>query len=183
MASLDEWVGRVSRVLDSLANAAIILAMSSEFSPKETLELMLGHLGFVFEVREERRASGLTLNILTREPGRLIGRNGRVLDDLQYLLNRVLSGSEEDRGAVVVDVENYRAQQVDEFRQRVMGVIERVRRTGQPVTMGPMNSFDRRLVHTTCQEQGDLETESVAGEGKFKKVIVRLKKGAKATGA
>ncbi|MFQ3670036.1 MAG: R3H domain-containing nucleic acid-binding protein [Verrucomicrobiia bacterium] len=149
--------------------------MASDFSPKETLEMMLGHLGFVFEIREESRPSGITLNIITREPGRLIGRNGRVLDDLQYLLNRVLSGSEDDRGTVVVDVENYRAQQVDEFRQRILSVIERVRRTGQPVTMGPMNSFDRRLVHTTCQEQPDLETESLAGDGKFKKIIIRPK--------
>ncbi|GAB4249176.1 MAG: hypothetical protein OHK005_15890 [Candidatus Methylacidiphilales bacterium] len=157
--------------------------MASQFSPKETLELMLGHLGFVFEVREESRPSGITLNILTRDPGRLIGRNGRVLDDLQYLLNRVLSGGEEDRGAIIVDVENYRAQQVDEFRQRIRSVIERVRRTGEPVTMGPMNSFDRRLVHTTCQAEPDLETESLAGEGKFKKVVVRMKKGAAKAGA
>ncbi len=157
--------------------------MPSDFSPKETLELMLGHLGFVFEVREETRPTGVTLNILTRDPGRLIGRNGRVLDDLQYLLNRVLSGSEEDRGAILVDVENYRAQQVDEFRQRILAVMERVRQTGHPVTLGPMNSFDRRLVHTTCQEAGDLETESIAGEGKFKKVIVRLKKGPRSSGA
>jgi spoIIIJ-associated protein len=150
--------------------------MPSEFSPKETLELILGHLGFVFEIREETRNNGLTLNIQTREPGRLIGRNGRVLDDLQYLLNRVLSDSEEDRGAVVVDVENYRLQQVDEFLERIRSVMERVRQTGQPITMGPMNSFDRRLVHTTCQEAGDLVTESVEGKGKFKKVVVRPKK-------
>ncbi len=52
-------------------------------TPRETLELLLGHLGFVFEVEETHEGDHLVLNIRTRDPARLVGREGRTLDDLQ----------------------------------------------------------------------------------------------------
>lgn len=150
--------------------------MPSEYGPRETLELMLGHLGFIFEVREERGANGLTLQIETRDPGRLIGRNGKTIEDLQYLLNRVLATADEEHSTVIVDVEHYRSQQQREFQARIRAAIDKVRRTGEEVVLPPLNSFDRRLVHTACQGEADLVTESEAGEGRLKRVIIRLKK-------
>lgn len=152
--------------------------MPSEYSPRETLELMLGHLGFIVEIREEQGANGLTLQIETRDPGRLIGRNGKTIEDLQYLLNRVLASGEEEHSTVVVDVEHYRGQQQREFQARIRAAIEKVRRTGEPVSLPPLNSFDRRQVHTACQSEPDLATESEAGDGRLKRVVIRLKKAA-----
>jgi len=152
--------------------------MPSEYGPKETLELMLGHLGFIFEVREEKGAHGLTLQIETRDPSRMIGRNGKTIEDLQYLLNRVLASAEEEHSTVIVDVEHYRSQQQREFQARFWAAIEKVRQSGEAVTLPPLNSFDRRLVHTACQGEADLVTESESGDGRLKRVIIRLKKAA-----
>ena len=58
-------------------------------SPKDILEMLLGHLGFVFEVREEETVLGHVLQVTTRDPARLIGRDGHTLDELQYLVNRL----------------------------------------------------------------------------------------------
>jgi len=153
--------------------------MPSEYGPRETLELMLGHLGFTFEVREERGPQGLVLQIETRDPGRLIGRNGKTIEDLQYLLNRILAPADEEHSTVIVDVEHYRSQQQREFQAKIRGAIEKVRRTGEAVTLPPLNSFDRRVVHTTCQEEPDLATESEPGDGRLKQITIRLKKARK----
>ncbi|MDR1305751.1 MAG: KH domain-containing protein [Verrucomicrobiales bacterium] len=121
--------------------------MASGYSPKETLELILEHLGFVFEVREEQRPTGLTLHIFTGEPGRLIGKNGRTLDDLQYLLNRILANEEDEPQRVTVDVEHYRECQQADLLKKITALAAQVLATGEAVTLPPMNSFDRRTVH------------------------------------
>ena len=59
-------------------------------NPRDTLDTMLGHLGFVCEIKEFPHEHGLTLMVYTAEKERLIGRNGALLDDLQLLLNRTL---------------------------------------------------------------------------------------------
>ena len=60
-------------------------------TPVEVLDTILGYLGFVAEIQEQERDGHAVLQILTHEPERLIGRNDIVIDDLQYLVNRVLS--------------------------------------------------------------------------------------------
>jgi spoIIIJ-associated protein len=142
-------------------------------SPRETLELMLGHLGFSVEIHEEDRLAGRTLHIRTSEPGRLIGRNGRLLDDLQYLLNRILSHEEDSAPRVIVDVENYRQQLVDQMLERVKAAAESVRAGGPEVVLEPMNSFERRLVHNLFKDDPDIETVSPAEASRLKRITLR----------
>jgi spoIIIJ-associated protein len=121
--------------------------MASGYSPKETLELILGHLDFAFEVREEQRPTGPTLHILTGEPGRLIGKNGKTLDDLQYLLNRIISNEEDDSQRVTIDVENYRQNQYSDLLKKADEKAAQIKASGEEAVLPPMNSFDRRIVH------------------------------------
>jgi len=145
-------------------------------NPRETLEMMLGHLGFVFEVHEEPRPMGTTLHVRTRTPSRLIGREGKTLDDLQYLLNRILSRHEEEASRVIVDVENYRTSQQDDLIERIKAFVDRVRQTGAPVELPPLNAFERRIVHTAFKEDPDIETVSPEGPARVKRILVRPKK-------
>src|SRR5471032_662577 len=127
---------------------------------RETLELMLVHLGFVFEVEEMEPAGRLVLNIHTRDAGRLIGRDGHTLEDLQFLLNRILNRSEEGAANVIVDVEGYRQKEKQDFLGRIREMAEEVRRTGQPLVLALMNSFDRRLVHQAFVDDPQISTHS-----------------------
>ena len=102
---------------------------------KETLELMLGHLGLVFEVEEMEPAGRHVLNIRTREAGRLIGRDGHTVEDLQYLLNRILNRGEDGAANVIVDVEGYRQKEKQDFLGRVRELAEQVRTTGRPIAL------------------------------------------------
>jgi spoIIIJ-associated protein len=142
---------------------------------RETLELMLGHLGLVFEVEEMEPAGRFVLNVHTREAGRLIGRDGQALEDLQYLLNRILNRSEEGAANVIVDVEGYRQKEKQDFLGRVRELADQVRRTGRPFVLAPMNSFDRRLVHQAFAEDPEITTHSEEGAARLKQITLALR--------
>jgi spoIIIJ-associated protein len=139
---------------------------------RETLELMLGHLGLVFEVDAAEPAGRHVLNVRSREAGRLIGRDGQVLEDLQYLLNRILSRSEENAPNVIIDIEGYRQKEKQDFLERVRELADKVRQTGEPIGLAPMNSFDRRLVHQAFAEDPDIITQSEEGTARLKQITL-----------
>ena len=144
-------------------------------SPRDILEMILGTLGFVFEVHEEHTADGLVLQVRTRDPGRLIGREGHTLEDLQFLVNRLSHSGDEAPQRVVVDVEGYRANQRRELIARLGRIAQRVRQTGEPVHLEPMNSFDRRIVHNAFQNDSDVEAVSPPGQSRLKRMTVQLR--------
>jgi spoIIIJ-associated protein len=144
-------------------------------SPRETLEMMLGHLGLVFEVEETEQGGRSVLNVNTREAGRLIGRDGHTLEDLQYLLNRILNRHDENAPSVIIDVEGYRQKENQDFLGRIRELAEQVRRTGRPLVLEAMNSFDRRLVHQAFAEDPDIATRSEEGASRLKQITLVLR--------
>jgi len=162
-------------------------AHEGQQNPKELLELLLGHLGFVFEVEESHepadRGERLRLNIRTRDPGRLIGRDGRTLDEIEYLLNRLVDREEEQEGhaqhgpRIVVDVEGYRRKEQDDFLAAIRAKADRVRETGRPETLPPMNAYERWVIHQAFAEDPAVTTKSVAVDGnpKLKTVVLQLR--------
>jgi spoIIIJ-associated protein len=133
---------------------------------------MLGHLGLVFEVEETDEAGRTVLNIRTRDPARIVGRDGETLDDLQYLLNRILDRNDEGAVGVIVDVEGYRKREKLDFIGRVRLHADDVRRTGRPYRLPAMNSYDRRLVHQAFADDPDVVTESEEGSARLKHVTL-----------
>ena len=152
------------------------MTMSSK--PKSILENMLNHLGFDASVEETALDSGSLLNVKTEDdPGRLIGRQGRTLSDLQYLTNRLLIEQDDKAPKVMVDVGNYRTENRDELVQKAKAAAEKARRWGEVVEMEPMNAFDRRVVHQALEEAEDVTTESIEVEDTNKKMILVRSKG------
>jgi spoIIIJ-associated protein len=144
----------------------------SSSAARETLELMLGHLGLVFEIEESEQAGRPVLNIRTRDPARIIGRDGQNLDDLQYLLNRILNRGEEGASNVIVDVEGFRQKEKLDFIGRIRQYADEVRRTGHPHRLLPMNSYDRRLVHQAFAEDPEIVTQSEEGSSRLKHITL-----------
>jgi len=140
--------------------------------PKPVLEQMLTHLGFTFTIEEHPDEDGLTLNIVSEDSARLIGRQGQALRDLQYLLNRMLFRRDQPGPKVTLDVGGYRQQARDELVRKATEAAEKVRRWGDVVELEPMNSFDRRIVHNAIKDDPEVETHSVEVEGTTKKAIL-----------
>ena len=140
--------------------------------PKETLEKILGSLGFPAVVEEHRLEAGLLLDVKTDDAGRLIGRQGQTLADLQYITNRLLFQQDPSSPKVTVEVGGYRAQAREALVKKAKDAAEKVRRWGDAVELEPLNAFDRRIVHHALKDDPDVETHSVEVEGTEKKAIL-----------
>ena len=140
--------------------------------PKETLEKILNLLGFEATVDEHKMDDGILLDVKTEDAGRLIGRQGQTLADLQYITNRLLFQQDPEVPKAMVDVGGYRAQARDALVKRAEDAAEKVRRWGDAVELEPMNAFDRRVVHQALKDDPDVETHSVEVEGTDKKAIL-----------
>jgi spoIIIJ-associated protein len=140
--------------------------------PKATLEKILETLGFTATIEEHQMEEGLLLEIKTEDPGRLIGRQGQTLSDLQYVTNRLLFQQDATAPKVMVDVGGYRTQAREALVKKAKNAADKVRRWGDTVELEPMTAFDRRVVHQALKDDPDVETHSVEVEGSEKKAIL-----------
>lgn len=140
--------------------------------PKDTLEKVLKLLGFPATVEEHTLEDGLLLDVKTEDSGRLIGRQGQTLSDLQYITNRLLFQQDQNAPKAMVDVGGYRAAARDALVKKAQDAAEKVRRWGDVVELEPLSAFDRRIVHQALKEDPDIETYSVEVEGTDKKAIL-----------
>ena len=140
--------------------------------PKATLEKLLQHLGFDAAVEEHHMDDGLFLDVKTSDSGRLIGRQGQTLSDLQYLLNRMLFQQDQTSPKVTVDVGGYRSQAREALVKKAKDAADKVRRWGDVVELEPLNAFDRRIIHNALKDDPAVETHSVEVEGTDKKAIL-----------
>jgi len=129
-------------------------------------------LGFSVTVDEHRLEEGLLLDVKADDSGRLIGRQGQTLSDLQYITNRMLFQQDPSVPKVTVDVCGYRAQARDALVKKAKEAAEKVRRWGDVVELEPLNAFDRRIIHQALKDDPSIETHSVEVEGTDKKVIL-----------
>ncbi len=139
----------------------------------QILDTLLGYLGFVVQIEQEEAPEGPTLQILTEETDALIGRNGATLDDIQYLVNRILQRRDPQSPRIRVDVEYFRTIREDRLLEKVREFAERVRATGQPVALNPMNSYYRRLVHNMFVNDAIIQSESEKGDDRFKRITLK----------
>jgi spoIIIJ-associated protein len=139
---------------------------------KEILEKLLGTLGFAATVEEHTLDGDLTLDVKTDEAGRLIGRQGQTLADLQYLVNRIVFQQDQQAPKVMLDVGGYRSQAREALVKKAQEAAEKVRRWGDAVELEPMGSYDRRIVHHALKDDPDVETHSVEVDGTEKKALI-----------
>jgi spoIIIJ-associated protein len=140
--------------------------------PKVTLDQLLQHLGFPVTIEEHHLDEGVLLDVKTDDSGRLIGRQGQTLADLQYITNRILFQQDNTAPKVTVDVGGYRAQAREALVKKAKEAAEKVRRWGDVVELEPLNAFDRRIIHSALKDDPGVETHSVEVEGTDKKAIL-----------
>jgi spoIIIJ-associated protein len=140
--------------------------------PKQTLQKMLELLGFEVTVEENHMEDGVLLDVKTDDSGRLIGRQGQTLSDLQYITNRLLFQQDPSAPKIMVDVSGYRAQAREALVKKAKDAAEKVRRWGDVVELEPLSAFDRRIIHQALKDDPTIETYSVEVEGTDKKAVL-----------
>jgi spoIIIJ-associated protein len=140
--------------------------------PKDTLQKILELLGFTVSVEEHQMEDGILLDVKTEDSGRLIGRQGQTLADLQYITNRLIFQQDPSTPKIMVDVSGYRAQAREALVKKAKEAAEKVRRWGDVVELEPLSAFDRRIIHQALKDDPTIETHSVEVEGTDKKAIL-----------
>ncbi len=138
---------------------------------QEILEQLLQKMDEPGKVSGRQEEDRIILNIETEDAGLLIGKQGQTLEALQYLLTKILAQKGRRKVRVTIDVESYRARHDEALVQLAIKNGDKVKRSGKPITLNPMNPHDRRIVHLTLQGDKELRTLS-RGEGLYKKVII-----------
>ena len=117
----------------------------------------------------------LCVNMKGDHMGILIGKRGQTLDSFQYLANRVANKHQEGYVRVKLDTENYRAKREETLKHLAKNIAHKVKRTRRPVSLEPMNPYERRIIHSALQSDPYVTTHS-EGEEPYRKVVVTLKR-------
>jgi len=138
---------------------------------KRTLEEILALIPVEATIAASRGERRINLKIQGDRSGLLIGRKGKTLDALQFLVNKIVSKALDKKIDVGIDSENYRRRREDSLTQLALKMGDKAKRIKKPVTTNPMNPHDRRLVHLALKDDEHLETRS-RGEGLMKRVVI-----------
>ena len=127
------------------------------------------------EVKMNEEEKEMDVNLTGEEMGLLIGKRGQTLDSLQYLVSLVVNKESEDYLRVKLDTENYRERRKETLETLAKNIAYKVKRTRRPVSLEPMNPYERRIIHSALQNDKYVFTKS-EGEEPFRHVVIALKK-------
>jgi spoIIIJ-associated protein len=149
--------------------------MTTVESATKILDTMLGHLGMTATIEVQETHDGPCLQIHSAQSETLIGHDGDRLDDLQYLVNRILRRHFPNAERIKVDCEHFRSIQEDRMNAEIRSISERVKASGRPFQMRPLNAYYRRLVHNILAADPQILSHSPQGEERLKRITISLK--------
>lgn len=117
----------------------------------------------------------IDIELKGEDMGILIGKRGQTLDSLQYLINLAVNKQSEEYYKVKLDTEDYRKRRKETLENLAKNIAYKVKRTKRPVSLEPMNPFERRIIHSALQNDRYVTTHS-EGDEPNRYVVVTLKK-------
>ena len=138
---------------------------------KEVLDEILKHIDLPMVVECEAREGYLYLNIISNGSGLLIGKRGKTLSALQFLVSKIVSRQAGENVSVIVDTEHYRSKRELSLNELARQLSEKVKKSHRSLTTGPMSAQDRRIIHLALKEDREVRTKS-KGEGNLRRVVI-----------
>lgn len=125
------------------------------------------------EIDFDEQERQMNIELKGDEMGMLIGKRGQTLDSLQYLTSLVANKKTEDYIKIKIDTENYRQRRKETIENLARNVASKVKKTGRPAFLEPMNPYERRIIHAELQNDKYVDTHS-EGDEPHRKVVVTL---------
>lgn len=143
---------------------------------KTFIRSILDNMGVMAEIRIKEENNVVNISLTGPRMGIIIGYRGETLDAIQYLVSLIINKDHEtEYKRVVLDTENYRLKREETLKRLAEKTAYKVRRNGRSFKLEPMNPYERRIIHSTLQNDKYVYTYS-EGEEPYRKVVVDLKK-------
>ncbi len=121
-------------------------------------------MGLDANVEAKKRDDYLKFTLFSDNNSILIGRNGQTLDSIQVIVRSSIQNLTGFKVNIIIDVEDYREKQQRNLERTIKNIAFNVKKTGVTTTLDPMNSYERRLVHSICSKITGISTESIGEE-------------------
>ena len=157
------------------ARVKVMMQVSPSENAVELLKNIVSSMDLHVEYSIIDKENLSIINLQGKDLGILIGRRGETLDALQYLINLSVNKSIEQRKKIVLDVEGYRNRREETLQRLAVKLANKARQRGRNIVLEPMNSQERRIIHTALQGFDDIYTFS-EGEEPYRKIVISLKK-------
>jgi spoIIIJ-associated protein len=142
---------------------------------REALQQIVDFITTDAQVVVERDADRVLFDVKGGNAGVLIGRRGQTLEAIQYLVEKIVNKNAENRIRIQVDIEGYLQGRRTRLEELAAKLSAKAKRSGKPVTLGQLNSHDRRIVHLSLRDDAAVRTQS-QGDGFYRKLVIFPKK-------
>lgn len=139
--------------------------------PKEFLNKVFDAMGMEVSIDVKSSENEMNIELSGKDMGILIGKRGQTLDSLQYLTSLVVNKGQKEYVRVKVDTENYRERRKETLENLAKNLAYKAKRTKRPVSLEPMNPYERRIIHSALQNDKYVNTHS-EGEEPYRKVVI-----------
>ena len=163
------------------AKSAVIKASVKKSSVEEVARVFLNdvfqamNMEVVIAIKYNEEEKNMDIELSGNEMGVLIGKRGQTLDSLQYLTSLVVNKEQKDYVRVKLDTENYRKRRKETLENLARNIAYKVKKTRRPVSLEPMNPYERRIIHSALQGNKFVETYSEGSEP-YRHVVVAPKR-------
>lgn len=150
--------------------------VTEEIPAKKVLEEILDLMGFNPTIEQKMVDGKITLSIEAGEDSNiLIGKRGKNLNGLQYVVNRICGRINNGAKPVVIDIEGYRQRRRESLEAMAGRLAAKAKSSKKEVETEPLSASDRRLVHMALKSDSEVQTQS-RGDGPYKNVVVKPRK-------
>ena len=162
-----------------IGSKAAVIKVRKKCSVEDNIREFLGKVFDAMELEVEivitNEDNNYAVDLKGADMGVLIGKRGQTLDSLQYLTNLAVNKNVEEHVKVKIDTEDYRNRRKETLENLAKNIAYKVKRTKRPVSLEPMNPFERRVIHSALQNDKFVTTHS-EGDEPYRHVVVTLKR-------
>lgn len=155
-----------------------VIQVVKKFNPEKIavtfLQEMFQAMGIQVSIETQLKDKQLSIELSGEEMGVLIGKRGQTLDSLQYLVSLVVNKGSSPYVSILLDTENYRQRRKETLESLAYNLAKKVKQTKKNVVLEPMNPYERRIIHSSLQNDRYVTTYS-EGEEPYRNVVITLK--------
>lgn len=157
------------------AKVLVTLNENAHAVAEEFLQNIFKKMNMNVKINAKTDKNVLNIELSGDEMALLIGKRGQTLDSIQYLVSLFINRKREDYIRVVLDTENYREKRTKTLEKLAQRMADKAKKMRKDIILEPMNPYERRIIHSTLQNNKFVSTKS-DGEDPNRRVIIFLKR-------